>query len=291
MSNDTNGVDYENNFNRLILNCLNLPLGDVRAASLIYFEQCVIGLGDKPLIAAVVNGNPVYADPDSGIILVAVCGAAGVAVRLPAYFTGKLLGAGAKDFLVYQGGRKSLSASLSGSTDAWIVTDGTQNLADIRRGLSAVRALLAGEHAIQQARKAAAKTVDIDRPENDALRTYLKTLNATIGTPAPDVLGFVFNTLPQLAQIKVVRKTVENILTMAHPDSGIIFAFYINEYLHVRLPESQHAALLQEVSITGNRQVFTVPEAGAAWIRFGAFSIKEKSPSILAQAYQYAAPK
>jgi hypothetical protein len=266
---------------------LSLPLGDVHSDFIHYMEQCVAGLGDMPRGMCSVNGYPVYADPDSKIILAAVCGAAGVAVRLPAYFTGKIIAEGAKDYLAYEGGQKRLNTPFSGAPDGWVITDGTQNLANIQRGLSAVRSLLAS----QIAQKATIDTINAERPENETVMAYLKTLNATLGSSHPDVNDFVFGTLPQNAGVKVIRKVVENVIAMVHPETSVILGFYRNEYLYLRLPQPVFAESLTITNEKGNHPVFAFPDAGMDWVSFAAFSITTKSPALLAAAYQYAGAK
>jgi len=291
MNDDGACVDHENTLNKLILGCLALPLGDARTDFIQYFEQCIAQLSVKPHGICTVNGNPVYADPDNGIILAAVCGAAGIAVRLPAYFTGKIIAEGAKDYLAYEGGQKRLNTPFSSDPDGWVIADGTQNLADIRRGLAAVRSLIAGEYAMQLARKMPAKPIHMDRPENASLLAYLKNLGASAGSPSPEVLDFVITTLPERAGIKPVRILVDNVMTMAHPDTGVIFAFYHNEYLHVRLPEAEKREVIETTTLNGSHVVFGFSEAGMGWVRFGAFSMNTKSPDLLATAYEYADAK
>ncbi|MBA3868821.1 MAG: hypothetical protein H0X30_06680 [Anaerolineae bacterium] len=289
--NENAAVDFENGYNRLILSCLALSLGEVRAEFVAYFVQCVAELSEKPRGFATVNGYPIFADPNNGIILAAVCGASGVAVRLPAYATGKIIAEGAKDTLIYEGGEKRLIVPYSGDSDAWVITDGTQNLANVRWGLSSIRSLLATQNAMQVSRKAAANAINLDRPENTTVQAYLKALNAMPGSPSPDVLSFVFGTLPERAKIKKVDKTVENVSTMVHPDTGIIFAFCKNEYLYVRLPETARVELLQAKTSTGNTAAFAIPEIDVDWMGFAAFSIQDKSPGVLAAAHQYAGTK
>jgi len=291
MNDNKSQVDFENNFNRLILSCLNLPLGEAPAEFLAVFEQCVSGLSENGVGIGNVNGYPIFADPDNGIILAAVCGASGVAVRIPAYFSGKIITAGAKDHLIYEGGEQRLIVPYSGDSDAWVITDGTQDLTDIRRGLSAVRPLLAGINSLQASRKTAANSIDVERPENADVLAYLKSLKASTGSGAPDGLHYVFETLPQLANIKLVRKTVADVLTMVHPTTGVIFAFYKNEYLYVRLPEPIRTELLNSKMANGNLAALAVPEIGAAWVKFSAFSLKERSPALLASAHQHAGEK
>jgi hypothetical protein len=258
-------------------------LGKVPAEYVAFFEQCVAELGDNTQSVGMVNNYPVYADPANGIIFAAVCGASGVAIRLPTYFAGKIIKDGAKDHLAYSGGEKQLVARFSQDSTAWVLTDGGQNLADIRRGLSAAKSMLAAENATIVARKAAASAVDVNHPENASVLAYLKGLNATVGSPSPDVSTYVLETLPQQAHIKLVRKIVENVMTMIHPDTSIIFACYHNERLYLRLAELPSAE-----TITG---VSPIPEVGSGWITLPAFTPQNVIAPLLASAYQSASKK
>lgn len=285
MTDDGACVDRNSVHNRVILDCLNLPLGDAPAEYSAFFEQCVVELNDKSGGICQVNGYPVYADPDNGIIYAAVCGASGVAVRLHAtyIFKNKLL----QEFLVYDGGKQRLNNLYGSGGDGWVVTDGSMNVEDIRQSMSAVRSLLASEIAA----KAAIDAINVDLPENETVLAYLKKLNAKLGSPHPDVYDFVFGTLPQNAGVKVIRKAVEGVMTMVHPETSVILGFYRNEYLYLRLPQPIFAESLTITGETGNHPVFAFPDAGTDWVSFGAFSIQTKSPALLAAAYQYAGAK
>src|SRR5262249_17910287 len=83
-------IDFESFYNGVILNCLKQPLGEVRAEFTSLFDQYVAQMGDNPVSVCQVNGYRVAVDPDNGIILIAECGAAGVAVRFPIMFLMKL---------------------------------------------------------------------------------------------------------------------------------------------------------------------------------------------------------
>src|SRR5689334_13096870 len=174
MSADEACVDFESQFNGVILNCLKQPLGEVRAEFTSFFDQCVAQMSNKPISVCLVNSYRVGVDPDNGIILLAECGAAGVAVRFPIMFLMKQLKLKLQEYLVYEGGKQQLNHLYSGESTAWVVSDGSLNLDDVQSGAAAVRSQLAS----QLAYKAMISAINVERPENANLLTYLKMLNA-----------------------------------------------------------------------------------------------------------------
>jgi hypothetical protein len=279
-------VDFESLYNRVILDCLKLPLGDVLSGFTAFFDQCVVQMSDKSVDICLVNGYRVGVDPDNGIILLAECGAAGVAVRFPVMFLMKLK-LNRQEYLEYDGGKQRLNQLYSGESTAWVVSDGSLNMDDVQRGVSAGRSQLAS----QLAYKATIEAINVERPENAALLAYLKALNASVGSLHPEVLDFVFSDLPRNAGVKVIQKMVEGVWAMVHPETSVILGFYRNEYLYLRLPQTTFDESLNLLDKMGNRAVSAFPEAGAGWVKFGAFSIQEKSPALVAAAHLYAGAK
>jgi hypothetical protein len=141
-------------------------------------------------------------------------------------------------------------------------------------------------------------SVTPDQPQNATVLNYLKSLypNAEAmwipmkgygphGGYHPDVSDFLWNTLPREAGVTPKPWVLYSRLGMIHPDNGVICAFMHNEGIFgLRLPEAARKAALE----TANGP-HAYPEAGEDWIRFPLFSLRDKSPSWLKAAYDYAA--
>ena len=89
----------------------------------------------------------------------------------------------------------------------------------------------------------------------------------------------------------MIRKVVEGVFAMVHPETSVILGFYRNEYLYLRLPEPTFEESLTLLDKMSNHAVSAFPETGAGWVKFGAFSIQEKSPALVAAAHQNAGAK
>src|ERR1051325_7475235 len=101
-------VDFESLYNRVMLDCLKQPLGYVQSGFTAFFDQCVAQLRDNPVRVCLVNGYRVGVDPDNSIILLAECGAAGIAMRFPVMFLMKLR-LNLQEYLEYDGGKQRLN--------------------------------------------------------------------------------------------------------------------------------------------------------------------------------------
>ena len=297
-------VNVDHPDNASVLKLLEMPPTTLRTEDIRYFEQCIeYLLRVNPNAKGDVNGYPVYAQLDSGVILVAVINIGVVALRYTSTgFREAAIEAGAKDSVETNGQVIQLG-------DDWIFTDGSLDLKSVRHDLP-----LAEEYYSAQVRDARINAslaeatargnetlVRADHSSNAAFIKHFQELNPKAIPSAappkgygmwglgvhPDVPEYLWHELPRKASLpEDMGWMVHGVLVLVHPTSGVIFAFIRGtSVLALRLPDS----IRSEMALRPTADVEPFKELGEDWVGFKPFVLQQESTSWINSAYKYAA--
>lgn len=283
-------VDNENGFNDEITDLFGYALSEAPPSFVSYFERCVEGL--NPDGKGLFRGYPVYANPETGIIMAAVIGACGIALRVSQTKRPKLLQAGARETIQVENAKYRLGSPNGDIWEGWLVTEGGLNPDEVRQALLELHPVLARARAKQIERKGLrTQPGPLEQPANTQVLTYLKALPPGAGSSHPEFAEDFFQNVPRNAGIDPAGVTgtwVNRWPVLMHRASGVIFGFYDAAYaLVLRVPAAVHRAALQTMNSKGEPTAMLFPEAGPEWIRCSLAAVRE-NPQWLASAYQSA---
>jgi hypothetical protein len=285
-------MDEKNGFNEDILHLLDSPLGMAQPDVVAYFERCIDGLSRTDGGSGVVNGHSVYADPATGIIMAAVIGDQGVALRVPQASRSALLQAGGTEYIEVEGSKLRLGNAKGDLWEGWIATQGALNVDEVRKALADLLPVLVAARAKQIARTQRQPTDGpLEQPANALLLGYLKALPAGAGSSHPEFASDFFHDVPKNAGINptgVVGQWVNQWPVMRQKASGVIFGYYDATYaLILRVPLSISREAVVSLNAKGQPHATLMPDIGDEWMRCSLATLQEY-PQWLVAAYTYA---
>ncbi|MCC7207689.1 MAG: hypothetical protein IT323_10295 [Anaerolineae bacterium] len=294
--------------NIALLRLLDLDLGAPDAYLDSHFEDCVEWLSRARPTLETYKGHRLFIEPESGVVLAAVCGGRAVALNLGTPGNRKrAVEAGAPTALRVGG----VVIDLGGG---WVVGTGNLDLDTVRRMLA-----VAGSAYSRQALNARIREdlehahtrtdelrVDMSHPVNQRTLAYLlrRGVPASMAAPTgvgilglgipPDVAEAFWVTSFQAGVNRALRWLVYGRPALVHPATGVIFALLLkdNESMALRLPPGRHAEALRAMPRRDRSRILggvrSLPEVGEAWIVFSMVAFRDERLEWCAAAYAFA---